>query len=248
MMKNYFTSIVLMFVLQFVTAQEMVNLSGYDGSPLNFTATSTVNDNITIIFEDVDIINNFYTQFQSVIYMFGGLDTTDGGFQGSPDFNDLGSQPVLNLVASDTDDNAAPNTYSLTINLAQHYSAVPDGTMVFGFNLLFQNQFGGGGNNQTVDLYIDLADAMKNSILSIVDELSLNNIKIDVRKKRLFISGYNGSLNYSLYNIMGQKILTKNNVNVSNSYSFDLLNLKDGIYILKLDNDNTSRTMKVLLR
>ena len=100
----------------------------------------------------------------------------------------------------------APNTYSITINLAQHYSSVPDGTMVFGFNLLFQNQFRptGGGNDQTVDLYIDLADAMKNSTLSAADTLNTNDFKISVNHKKVRIEGLNDMVNVSIFNILGQ--------------------------------------------
>lgn len=248
MMKNYFIFYSFLFSVYLGSAQEIINLSNYNGSAINVTATSTVNDNITIVFEDADIVNNFYTDLQSEIYLFGGLDTSSGGFQGSPDFNDLNAQPILNLVPGDTNNNAAPNTYSLTINLSQHYSGVPDGTMVFGFNLLFQNQFGGGGNNQTVDLYIDLTDALKNSVLGIDDNNSINDLKVNVTKKRLSFSGYYGTLNLSIYNIMGQKVLNKKNVLLSNNSTLDLIGLNNGMYILKIFNQDISKTLKILLQ
>ena len=168
------TKLLLIFtfsvLIQLTSAQEVLTFSAYNGSPATITATtSTVNDDITIVFEDSDIINNFYTDGRTFIHMFGGLDTPAGGFQDSPGFGDLASQPQLTLVSGDTDANLAPNTYSITINLASHYSGIADGTTIYGFNLLFQNEFGGGGNNQSADLYIDLVDANKDSTLSSID-------------------------------------------------------------------------------
>ena len=78
MMKNYFLLLSLFLGYTSINAQEVINIAAYDGSTISETATSTVNDEITIVFEDIDIINNFYTENQTQIYMYGGLDTSSG--------------------------------------------------------------------------------------------------------------------------------------------------------------------------
>ncbi|RAJ12946.1 hypothetical protein [Olleya aquimaris] len=246
MIKNYFLLLLLM-VSNAIIAQETLTFNGYDGAPATITATSsTVNDQITIVFEDVDLINNFYTDGRTYIHMYGGLDTPSGGFQGSPGFNDLGSQPQLTLVSTDTDANAGPNTYSLTINLAQFYTGVPDGTTVFGFNLLFQNEFGGGGNNQTADLYIDLIDAVKNSTLSIT-ETKKTVFSAKMIDNQLLISNFNGVVTIKAYNILGKEILRIPNLEVNNTLRKTLNLPKNQISIVVIETAKSRHTLKVVL-
>jgi hypothetical protein len=223
-------------------SQEVLTFSGYDGTAINLTATTaTVNDDITIVFEDLNIIDNFYTQFQNEIYMFGGLTTDDGSFQFAPAFSDLGAQPQLTLVASDGDNNAGPNTYSITINLAQQYS-VPEGTTVYGFNLLFQNQFGGGGNNQTVDLFIDLVDDVT---LNIQEYSNMPTVRI-VRDE-IITQNYQGELTVSVYDVSGR--LTNSFVEVVNSATFrTVLDLpKKQMNIIVVEGSSFTKTFKNIL-
>lgn len=230
-----------------LSAQETINLSGYDGSGFTVIATSTVNDVITIVFEDVDILQNFYTEFQDEIYMYGGLDTVDGPFQGVPDFNDfLVSHPVLSLI--DGDNATGPNTYSITINLASEYNAVPDGTMVFGYNLLFQNQFGGLGqpNNQTENLYIDLTDAMKDSTLSL-NEVSQSERTIKYFNNRLFISSHEANTaEVEIYNVLGKRIYYNNNLSLTNSISEKLDIDFSGVVLIAVTVDGYRKVIKAV--
>ncbi|MGB6267430.1 MAG: hypothetical protein WBF67_00340 [Olleya sp.] len=245
-MKNYFL-ILLFFVSNTIIAQETLTFSGYDGAPAAITATSsTVNDQITIVFEDVDIINNFYTDGRTYIHMYGGLDTPSGGFQGTPAFGDLASQPQLTLVTTDTDVNAGPNTYSVTINLAQFYTGVADGTTVYGFNLLFQNEFGGGGNNQSADLYIDLVDAPKNSTLS-TQETSKTAFSAKMIDNQLLISNYNGKANIIAYNILGKEILRISNLEVNTTLRKTLNLPKNQISIVVIETTKSRHSLKVVL-
>lgn len=243
MMKNYFRLLLIALLINTaVYGQEVINLSGYNGSAINVTATSNVNESITIVFEDVDIIQNFYTQFQNSIYMYGGVDTGTSQFVGAPDFNDLPSQPELVLI--DADNNAQPNTYSITINLAQHYASVPNGTPVVGLNLLFQNQFGGGGNNQTVDLYIDLADANKDDTLSTPQFDFENNVLF--AQNELIINGYSGQIDVAIYDMLG-KVVNQFNETISTSSFRKNLNLsKDQLYIVTVRSGDFVKTLKVI--
>lgn len=226
-----------------LNAQEVLTFSGYDGGGSTITATtSTVNDEITIMFEDANIIDNFYTQFQDYIHMFGGLDTDGGGFQGAPGFGDLASQPQLLLT--DGDNNAAPNTYSITIDLSQHYAAVPDGTMIYGFNLLFQNQFGGGGNNQTVDLYIDLVDALKDSTLSL-DSFS-NDISLKYIGNELVLNNYQGSLNILVFDVTGRQIQNLKTKSQNTAFRTTLDIQKQQIYFVQVEGDNFKKRLKLI--
>lgn len=243
MKKNYTLLLLFSIFINLSNAQETISFLGYDGSGLSVTATtSTVNDDITIVFEDTNLIDNFYTDFQDQIYMYGGLDTSAGPWQDAPDFSDLNSQPILTLI--DTDNNAAPNTYSITINLAEHYDGVPEGTIVYGFNLLFQNQYGGGGNNQTENLYIDLVDAGTTLRL---DKNDKDSTKLYVSNSNLHISGYNGNAELQVYNVLGQNVLNKV-IQVSNSHNSFPLELKNNaLYIIKLKTDTFSKTIKTVL-
>lgn len=236
---------ILLMSFQLTSGQEVLTFSAYNGSPATITATtSTVNDEITIVFEDSDIINNFYTDGRTYIHMFGGLDTPSGGFQGSPSFGDLGAQPQLNLVSGDSDVNAAPNTYSITINLATHYSGVADGTTVYGFNLLFQNEFGGGGNNQTADLYIDLIDAMKDSTLNIDD--FENSINTFYANNSLNINGYQGKANIKAYDVLGKMILNKEDIQISSSFSTELNLPKNQLFIVVIESNTFKKVLKII--
>jgi hypothetical protein len=227
-------------------AQETINLSNYDGSAISVTVASTVNDDITIVFEDSDIINNFYTENRDNIYLYGGLQIADGGtFQGSPSFGDLGSQPILTLF-NDTDNSIGPNTYSITFNLANEYDSVPDGTIVLGFNLLFQNEFGGGGNNQTVDLFVDLADAMKDSTLSITNPIEIETITTIVKDNQLLISRCDTHANIRIYSILGQTIASFNFIR-NKDIIIDLTAEPKGIYIVKIITETSQKTTKIIL-
>lgn len=242
-MTKLYTFLLLVLTTVILNAQEVLTFSGYDGAGNAITAsTSTVNDEITIVFEDVNIIDNFYTQFQDVIYMYGGLDTDNGGFQGAPGFGDLGAQPQLLLT--DGDNNAAPNTYSITINLAQHYASVPDGTMIYGFNLLFQNQFGGGGNNQTVDLYIDLVDAMKDSTLSL-DSIS-NEVSLKYIGNELVLNNYQGSLNILVFDVTGRQIQNLKTKSQGTTFRTALNIQKQQLYFVQVEGENFRKTLKIL--
>lgn len=246
MKQIYFLSLLLLIGIT-VKAQETLTFSGYNGGTSSITAsTATVNDQITIVFEDQDIINNFYSDGQTFIHMYGGLDTDGGSFQGAPGFSDLASQPQLTLVPTDMDVNAGPNTYSITINLAQLYSGVPNGTPVYGFNLLFQNQFGGGGNNQTADLYIDLVDANKDSTLSTTDN-NIKNANVKVISNELLINNYNGDLNIKVYDILGKNVKNKTNIQVNKTYRYALDLPKNNIYIVVLETKSMTKTIKILL-
>ena len=244
----YFLSLLLLIGFT-VKAQETLTFSSYNGGTSTITAsTATVNNQITIVFEDQDIINNFYSDGQTFIHMYGGLDTDAGGFQGAPGFTDLASQPQLTLVPTDMDVNAGPNTYSITINLAQLYTGVANGTMVYGFNLLFQNQFGGSANpnNQTVDLYIDLVDAEKDSTLSTTDN-NIKNANVKVISNELLINNYNGDLNIKVYDILGKNVKNKTNIQVNNTYRYALDLPKNNIYIVVLETKSMTKTIKILL-
>lgn len=239
----YFFTFLMSF--QLVSAQEVLTFSAYNGSPATITATSsTVNDDITIVFEDSDIINNFYTDGRTYIHMYGGLDTPSGGFQGSPGFGDLAAQPQLTLISGDGDVNAAPNTYSITINLASHYSGVADGTTIYGLNLLFQNEFGGGGNNQTADLYIDLVDAIKDSTLS--TENFESNINTFYANNALNIKGYQGKANIKAYDVLGKLILNKEDIQISSSFSTELNLPKNQLFIVVIESSTFKKVLKII--
>ena len=115
--------------------------------------TATVNDKITITFSDFDCTNDFYTCGQEEVYLYAGVETSVGTWQYT-----IGtfSDPDTQAAALS---NCANSTFYLSLCPASYFN-IPSGTLVKGINLVFVNQFGGGGNNQTMNQYIDLVDAV----------------------------------------------------------------------------------------
>lgn len=241
MTKNYFAFFLFCLALNSYS-QEVFTFSGYNGAVINLTAsTATVNDDITIVFEDADVIENFYTQSQNEIYMYGGFTTDAGPFQFTPDFYTLSEQIQLPLVASDGDPDTSPNTYSVTINLAQLFPSVPTGTMIYGFNLLFQNQFNDGGNNQTADLYIDLVDAVTLGIQEFSGMQSVRMVKDEI-----ITQNYQGKLMISVYDISGRLINSSVETITSSSYrmSLDLPKKQMNFIVVKSEDSSFAKTFK----
>ena len=245
-MKTKLLLLLTLTSLHVTFSQEILTFSQYNGETQTLTAnTATVNDAITIVFEDLDIINNFYTGDQTYIHLFGGLQINGtNNFQGSPTFTDLVAQPKLTLIASDTDPNSPTNTYSLTINLSQYYTGVSDGQNITGFNLLFQNQYGGGGNNQTVDLFINLVDALKNSTLS-NDNYSKNSFLINLTDNTVKIEGleYNQKFNLDVYDLNGKLVKKMNEKS-----NLTIKELVQSVYILKLTSENSATITKKVVK
>ncbi len=121
------------------------------------SATATVNDKITITFNDVCGTggDDFWSCGQEEVYMYAGVETSAGTWQYvHGDFFDQSSQgPALA--------NCAAPPFYITICPAAYFN-IPPGTTVLGINLLFTNQYlapGSETNNKTGDLYINLVDA-----------------------------------------------------------------------------------------
>ncbi|PTX63104.1 putative secreted protein (Por secretion system target) [Kordia periserrulae] len=246
MKKNYFILLCL-FLTAATYAQEVLSISGYNGAGSTITATtSTINDEITIRFEDSDIINNFYTENQTFIHTYLGLETSSGSFQAVPGtFNDLSWQPVLNLT--DGDASTATNTYEITFTPGQLFPSLENET-IFGINFLFQNQFGGGGNNQTVDFFIDLVDATLNSSTLSVNDTTKTQIQTSYNGGRLEISGINTTSNISIYNLLGRQVVDLKNVAINGTFSKYLDLPRNNIYIVKISAANFSKTFKIVAK
>lgn len=135
----------------------------YNGTTnLTVNSSSNINQGIKINFNDLDVVNNFFTQNQNTIYMYIALETNNVLSSWEYPYGSINNTATLIAVPLNADNNvgASPNNYSVTINPRDYFTAVPAGTTVYGYHVLFRNQFGVGGNNQTVDLYIDLQDAV----------------------------------------------------------------------------------------
>ena len=116
-------------------------------------SSATVNDNITITFTDADVVNDFYTDGQTTIYLYGGVETSAGAWQSVHGMID--NTATLGAAAT----TGTNGVFSINIDPVSYFG-LANGTQVLGINLLFINQWGPGGNNQTGDLYIDLTDAV----------------------------------------------------------------------------------------
>lgn len=246
-MKTKLLMLVSAFAITFLNAQEVIELGNYNGSGFAVDAvTATVNNDITIVFEDVDIINNFYTDGQNSIWMYGGLDTDSGPFQDAPNFSNLSEQPQFSLF-NDTNVNQGPNTYTLTINPATLYSNVPNGTTVYGLNLLFQNQYGGGGNNQTANLYINLVDAIKSPTLS-TQENNIETSNTYMVNNVLHIDGYIGKASVTVYDILGRQTQHLQNITVNNGFKQQLNLPNNQLSVIVVRAEGFTKTIKAIKR
>lgn len=246
-MKKLYFFLLLMLFASVGYAQEVFNFAGYNGGGSTQTATTaTINDQITIQIEDIDIINNFYTENQTFIHVYLGLSTASGSFQAVPGgFNDLSWQPVLNL----TDGDAAngPNTYELTFIPGQLFPSLVNEN-ILGINLLFQNQFGGGGNNQTVDLFIDLVDATLNSSTLSNDDRTTTKVNTSYSGGKLTITGVNTTSNIAIYNLLGRQVIDLKNVAINGTFNKYLDLPRNNIYIVKITSPSFSKTFKIVAK
>ncbi len=246
-MKKNYSFLLLMLLATISYSQEVISFSGYNGGGSVATAaTATINDQITLRFEDSDIINNFYTENQTFIHVYLGLETSNGAFQAVPgDFNDLSWQPVLNLT--DGDAATASNTYEITFTPGQLFPSLVNEN-ILGINILFQNQFGGGGNNQSADLLIDLVDASLNSSTLSIDNNEKTSVKTMYNNGRLEISGINTTSNIAIYNLLGRQVVDLKNVSINGTFSKFLDLPKNNIYIVKISSPSFSKTFKIVAK
>ncbi len=150
MKKSIFSVITLLCTL-IIFSQETFTIN-YNGGAQNLTATSaTVNDAITIIFNDTDPVYNFYTDNQNEIYIYSGVETNAGTWQ-----NAFSTFCVTNDAKRTVTKNG--NNYEITFKIYE-LLGLTQGTNVKSFQFLFYNQYCGGGNNQTSNFSIDLVDA-----------------------------------------------------------------------------------------
>ncbi|MEM6720663.1 MAG: T9SS type A sorting domain-containing protein [Bacteroidota bacterium] len=246
MVKNYFILFCMLFAVTSY-AQEVITFAGYDGAGNTQTAaTATINDPITLRFEDIDIINNFYTENQGFIHVYLGLTTSAGGFQAVPgDFNDLSWQPMSNLT--DGDAATGPNTYEITFTPGALFPSLVNQN-IEGINFLFQNQFGGGGNNQTVDFYIDLVDANLDMSTLSTEDRTKDQVQTIYNNGKLEISGINSTSNIAVFNLLGRQVVDLKNVSINGTFSKFLDLPKNNIYIVKISSSTFSKTFKIVAK
>lgn len=118
-------------------------------------ANNTVNNTLNIYLKDFDGFNEFYTNDQLEIWMHAGIKTSIGTWlyqNAGQDFNNTAT--LIKFTRESTN----PNVYKATIKLGDWF-CIPTGTTVEGLNLVFRNQYGGGGNNQTGNMVLDLTPA-----------------------------------------------------------------------------------------
>ncbi|GGG53373.1 fibronectin type III domain-containing protein [Epilithonimonas arachidiradicis] len=119
------------------------------------SANNTVNNTLNIYFKDFDGYNNFYTNDQLEIWMHAGIKTSSATWQyqnAGQDFNNTST--LIKFTRESTN----PNVYKATVKLADWF-CIPTGTTVEGLNLVFRNQYGIGGNDQTADMVLNLTSA-----------------------------------------------------------------------------------------
>ncbi len=165
-MNRFLLSIVILLsllsLLSVSKAQETFTFT-YTGADPNLTATSaTVNDNITIDFTDN---SSFYAEANAELYIHLWVPGTSYG----SDFNALDANRKLTKIAD--------NHYKIELNV-RDVLGIPVGTTVNNIKFLLRNQWGGGGNNQTGNMSLDLVDAQ----VTDPNDLVIGNVTITPKK------------------------------------------------------------------
>jgi hypothetical protein len=246
---------IFVFILAFITtaySQEVITIT-YDGTvAFNqvFSSTSTVNQDITIRFIDTDQTNDFYTgpggsvnfadaTSQTVIFLFAGVNDGTNRFQFIH-----GTFADINSLGQATRVSVAPNTYEFTFNPRAYFDQIPDHQLVTEINFLFENQFGGGGNNQTVDMHIDLVDATALPSLSIGD-FTPSSIQAKFVGGDLVVNGLNDEATISGYDLLGRKLFSfKRNMN--SNFQENLPLPKNQIGLVRIESTTFQKTLKVV--
>ncbi|MDO1500157.1 hypothetical protein Q2T40_08425 [Winogradskyella maritima] len=244
-MRKIYTTFFSLLFCSAITAQEFLLFDNYDGATETVTSgAATVNDGIIIGLKDLDIVNNFFTQGFTEIYMFAGLDTENGTFDGAPMQTDLANQLELGII--DSNANTPANTYTGFINLSELFTNVADGTEVYGVNLKFQNANADGGNNETVELYIDLVDAELRGMTLGTPNAIANTFDVKYFNNSLNIANYQGSVNISAYDLNGRE-LVRTEATVSSNTQLQLDLPSQQIVILQVYTDlGIRKTLKVI--
>lgn len=97
------------------------------------------------------------------------------------------------------------------------------------------------------DIYFEKLDYTP-SYIEEIPNITNNNIRVFTKNKKItvnFLSSNNINSNISIYNLVGQKILTQ--VNNRNIVVFDLSNYPTGQYLIKIKTENLEKIFKVLL-
>lgn len=105
-----------------------------------------------------------------------------------------------------------------------------------------------GGNTQDYFSNFDPgADSINFGTLSTTTN-SLENLQVSVYPNPtpdiLNIASTNKSVNYSLFNILGQNVKINGTVNNNSRKSINISHLPDGVYLLKLEDENNLKTKK----
>lgn len=97
---------------------------------------------------------------------------------------------------------------------------------------------------------IDFNILFKNGVISAVNELQLTELNIfpNPANQKLYLknSGFNFIEEISIFNIAGQKVMNKSQFSVSNG--IDIEQLKNGIYILRIENNNQVISKKFVVK
>ncbi|APD07899.1 4-alpha-D-((1-_4)-alpha-D-glucano)trehalose trehalohydrolase [Flavobacteriaceae bacterium UJ101] len=169
MKKLLLWSIIVQLCMLRIVAQETFTIN-YNGGEQNLTASSaTVNDEITLVFTDVDAVNNFYTDGQEAIYIYAGVETDAGTWQ----------HTFSTFCVTDNAKRTVTkegNSYKTTFKISELLE-LNSGLNVKSFQFKYYNQYCGGGNNETANLSVDLVDAEVES-----DNTIIGNVKVTPAK------------------------------------------------------------------
>jgi hypothetical protein len=131
--------------------------------------------------------------------------------------------------------------------------------VAFNFVITYMNAFGGNGVFRSDEGYGDglptgnpgtddvtftsfeIYDASLN-----INDNQVNQVTAGFINNGLFLSGINGSVDLELYNILGQNMIHLKNVVINNNLILNNLNLIKGVYLLKISNEKSSKTIKLV--
>ncbi len=141
-----------------------------------------------------------------------------------------------------------PNgTYAYFVTIDNKYLPVYPyiiGPTYYGFVQMGNLGPNGGFNtiNETVKVYTTASNDLENPINFKLypnpasDELNL-----------FLIPSFESNLTMTIYNAMGEVVLLQKNIQTAVNYSFDIKNLSNGVYFVRVANDKAASTSRILI-
>lgn len=86
-----------------------------------------------------------------------------------------------------------------------------------------------------------------NSPVPVIQQTN-DNIKVFYKKSTLFINGLNETATIEIFNMLGKKVASFNNIQVKENFSKSISLVKNNIFIVSVRTENFTKTFKIVTK